>query len=237
MANQPETATFEAAIYQLETTDPVSGGPVTANTGKGGAGHGDGINNLPLLQLANRTKHLNENTVKSEPGVSSYTVGDLLYAVGEKILAKLGIGASGRVLTSSGSAPQWSDALALSGAIQSGEGLRGPATHGTDKFALSTAHNSSLSLLSGAGASLTATASIYSGLVVVNATDSDSGVGLFLVDTDANVCVLVSQTVAGKYTANAGNAGTVNVFVDTGILKINNSTAGGRNFRVMLLRA
>ena len=45
MANQPEEATWEAGIYQFETNDVV----------EGGAG---GIDNRPLLQLANRTKYL-----------------------------------------------------------------------------------------------------------------------------------------------------------------------------------
>ena len=43
-------------------------------------------------------------------GQSSYTVGDLLYATGSTALSKLGIGASTTILTSSGTAPQWSAA-------------------------------------------------------------------------------------------------------------------------------
>ena len=40
-------------------------------------------------------------------GLSSYTAGDLPYATGTTTLAKLGIGTNNYVLTSSGSAPQW----------------------------------------------------------------------------------------------------------------------------------
>ena len=39
--------------------------------------------------------------------IASYTIGDLLYATGATTLAKLGIGTSTQILTSSGSAPQW----------------------------------------------------------------------------------------------------------------------------------
>lgn len=39
--------------------------------------------------------------------IASYTIGDLLYATGGTTLAKLGIGISTSILTSSGSAPQW----------------------------------------------------------------------------------------------------------------------------------
>lgn len=45
MANLTETAAWEGGIYQIETTDPVVGGP-------------DGISNIQAKQLANRTKYL-----------------------------------------------------------------------------------------------------------------------------------------------------------------------------------
>jgi microcystin-dependent protein len=45
MANLPETATWDAGVYQLETTDPVLGGP-------------NGTSNVPLKNLANRTAYL-----------------------------------------------------------------------------------------------------------------------------------------------------------------------------------
>lgn len=45
MANQPETPTWDAGVYQIETTDPVEGGL-------------GGIANASLLNLANRTLYL-----------------------------------------------------------------------------------------------------------------------------------------------------------------------------------
>lgn len=48
MANLPESSTFDAGVYQLETTDPVIGGP-------------SGISNTPLKNLANRTKYLKDH--------------------------------------------------------------------------------------------------------------------------------------------------------------------------------
>ncbi|MBI3335120.1 MAG: hypothetical protein HY001_01305 [Candidatus Portnoybacteria bacterium] len=50
-------------------------------------------------------------------GLSSYTGGDLLYASGATTLSKLGIGTANTVLTSSGSAPQWSSSLSLTGQL------------------------------------------------------------------------------------------------------------------------
>jgi hypothetical protein len=46
-------------------------------------------------------------------GQSSYTAGDLLYASGTTALSKLGVGTANQVLTSSGTAPQWSSGLTL----------------------------------------------------------------------------------------------------------------------------
>lgn len=51
MANQPEVATYDAGVYQLEIADPVQGGV-------------GGIANSPLLSLANRTGWL-KNAVAS----------------------------------------------------------------------------------------------------------------------------------------------------------------------------
>jgi hypothetical protein len=53
MADLPETAVFDAGIYQIETTDPVLGGAPNAATGAG-------MSNIPHLQLARRTLWLKE---------------------------------------------------------------------------------------------------------------------------------------------------------------------------------
>src|SRR5882724_24320 len=47
MANQPETPTYDAGVYQIETTDAVLGGV-------------GGVANHPLLNLANRTAFLKQ---------------------------------------------------------------------------------------------------------------------------------------------------------------------------------
>lgn len=47
MANLPETSQFDTGVYQIETTDPVLGGP-------------NGVANAPLKNLANRTKYLKD---------------------------------------------------------------------------------------------------------------------------------------------------------------------------------
>ena len=55
MANLTESQTYDAGVYQLETTDPVVGGP-------------DGISNAPLKNLANRTAYLKKHVDDIESG-------------------------------------------------------------------------------------------------------------------------------------------------------------------------
>ncbi len=43
--------------------------------------------------------------------IASYTIGDMLYASGATTLSKLGIGSANTILTSTGSAPQWTSSL------------------------------------------------------------------------------------------------------------------------------
>lgn len=57
MANLPESATYDAGVYQLETTDPVLGGE-------------SGVSNTPLKNLANRTKYLKQHVDALEAAAS-----------------------------------------------------------------------------------------------------------------------------------------------------------------------
>lgn len=57
-------------------------------------------------------------------GISSFSAGDLMYYSSGTALSKLGIGTSGQILTSTGSAPQWSTASSiLVTAITAGTGI------------------------------------------------------------------------------------------------------------------
>jgi hypothetical protein len=75
---------------------------------------------LPIVQssatvkatVANLTPGLSTITAaKGGTGQTTYTIGDTLYASSTSALSKLGIGTADYVLTSSGSAPQWSASL------------------------------------------------------------------------------------------------------------------------------
>lgn len=56
-------------------------------------------------------------TTSGGTGLSSYTAGDIIYYASGTAFTKVGIGAANSVLTSSGTAPQWSTSLTLGGNI------------------------------------------------------------------------------------------------------------------------
>jgi len=62
-------------------------------------------------------------TTAGGTGLTSYTAGDTLYYASGTTLSKLAIGSSGTVLTSSGTAPQWSSSLSVSGSLTAATGL------------------------------------------------------------------------------------------------------------------
>lgn len=59
-------------------------------------------------------------------GLASYTAGDVLYASGTTTISKLAIGTNGYVMTSTGSAPQWSATSGIS--VGTATNLAGGAT-------------------------------------------------------------------------------------------------------------
>jgi hypothetical protein len=96
-----ETDSFDAGVYQIETADDVVGGV-------------GGVANAQALALANRTKFLKlHGLIDDTVPIGNYSIGNLFYALGARLLGKLAIGAANKVLQSTGSAPQWTDTLSL----------------------------------------------------------------------------------------------------------------------------
>src|SRR5258708_30317951 len=67
MANQPESATYDAGVYQLELLDPVQGGV-------------GGLSNKALLNLANRTAYLKQHMDLLEAGPTLFPGYPLLHS-------------------------------------------------------------------------------------------------------------------------------------------------------------
>jgi len=71
------------------------------------------------------TNHTTQPVNLGGTGFSAYTTGDMIYANSSSTLSKLGIGVGNRILTSSGTAPQWSNTLTLDGNISSSSSSTG----------------------------------------------------------------------------------------------------------------
>src|SRR5574343_24123 len=78
------------------------------------------------------------------------TAGDTVYATAANTLARLAIGAANTVLTSSGSAPQWSSSLSLGGSLTTAGALTVNATGSV--FSAGTDADTVLAVGSGGGA-------------------------------------------------------------------------------------
>ena len=94
MANLNETATWEAGVYQWETTDPVTGGA-------------SGIMNTPTRQLANRTTYLKGQV----DGIIAGTVGISPSSLNAPV--PLSKGGTGKALTANAGSIVFSDADSL----------------------------------------------------------------------------------------------------------------------------
>lgn len=79
--------------------------------------------------------------------ISSYSGGDLLYASATTTLSKLGIGASSQILTSSGSAPQWTNPASITVGVASATTITANSTNATNYLTFVSATTGNLSQL------------------------------------------------------------------------------------------
>lgn len=163
-ATTPLAGTEVLPIVQSSTTKQVSVANLTA---------GRAISATSLSLTTTPLTVANGGT-----GLSSFTAGDIPYYASGTTLTGLGIGAANRVLTSSGSAPQWSTSLNLSGSITSGGTLQ----------ALATVQSSS-----GADLSLNANGANRDVIIKVNGTE----LGRFVGSTTGFTCSGIYNTTVG----------------------------------------
>ncbi len=143
-------------------------------------------------------------------GQSSYTAGDLLYATGSTALSKLGIGASTTILTSSGSAPQWSAASGVT--VGTATNLAGGAAAsipyqtgaGVTTFLASGAGDAGKVLQSnGTSAPTWVTPTAYA-TVTDDTTTNATRYPLFANQTSGNLTTLFSSSTKYQYNPSTG---------------------------------
>lgn len=142
-------------------------------------------------------------------GQSTYTTGDLLYASGATALSKLGIGTSNYILTSSGSAPQWTQYI---GVAQGGTGLTSGTSGGVLYFSATGTLASS--------AALTANAIVLGGGAGVAPSTTTTGTGVVTAIGNSVNTTGGLVTQSGTLTASAlllgGGSGTAISSTTTG---------------------
>jgi hypothetical protein len=106
--NAGKVLAINAGATDLEWISVAGAGTVTSVNASGGT-TGMSFTGGPITSAGTLTLAGTLITSNGGTGLSSYTAGDLLYYASGTALSKLAIGASTRLLTSTGSAPQWSD--------------------------------------------------------------------------------------------------------------------------------
>lgn len=154
--------------------------------------------------------------------IGSYTTGDLLYASGSSTLSTLGIGTTTHILTSSGSAPQWSapssilvgTATALAGGVagdlpyQTASGVTGFLTLGTSGYVLTAGASApqyvAQSTLS-VGSATDATNAVNTG-ITANSTNANYYL-TFVSATTGNLPQLVNSSITANPSTGALTGG------------------------------
>jgi hypothetical protein len=103
---------------QFAVGTSISAGEVYIKDGVVDAGTLDSLDSSYFLNPANLTS--NVPVTRGGTNISSYAVGDILYASATSILSKVGIGPSNTILTSDGTKPTWQSSLTVDGALTIG---------------------------------------------------------------------------------------------------------------------
>ena len=165
------------------------------------------------------------NTTSGGTGLTSFTAGDLPYYATGTALSKLGIGTAGQILTSTGTAPQWSTLSGVAVTTFSG-GTTGltpsTATSGTITLAgtLATANGGTgATSLAGANIPVTNVANTFTGLQTFAGTTSNADLKTSnILETDTITATAATGTINFDittqsvlfYTTNASGNWTVN---------------------------
>jgi predicted secreted Zn-dependent protease len=167
--------------------------------------------------------------------IASQAAGDLVFGASSTALSRLAIGTANKILTSSGSSPQWSSDVDVPGTLDV-TGATTLATVATGALSVTGAVTASGTMtatqyLTGVSAALApdATTNLYAssgasgpdaGMIVVR--DGYSRFGLFWYGSYDTLTKLAGNAV---YSASKDNATTINIYYESGNIVYQNKTA------------
>jgi len=159
-------AAFNLTQFSVGVGDDIGAGQVFVKAGVIDAGTLDTYDSSYFLNPANLTSNVPVN--RGGTGLSTYLQGDMLYAAAPTTINTLSIGPANSVMTSAGSAPQWSTALTLAGTYNTNaanintSSTSTAAVFNTNAAALSVGGDASTVLIGSAAASQILTTNIKS---------------------------------------------------------------------------
>jgi hypothetical protein len=134
-------ASFNTTQFSVGTGDSLSAGQVLIKAGVIDAGTLDTYDSSYFLNPSNLTSNVPVN--RGGTNIASYGIGDILYASGTTTLNTLNIGVADTVMTSTGSAPQWSSKLTVADVVNTNA-----ATIGTDSTSAANVFNANSNAVS-----------------------------------------------------------------------------------------
>jgi hypothetical protein len=127
-------ASFNTTQFSVGTGDSLTAGQVLIKAGVIDAGTLDTYDSSYFLNPSNLTSNVPVN--RGGTNIASYGIGDILYASATTTLNTLNIGVADTVMTSAGSAPQWSSKLTIADVVNTNA-----ATIGTDSTSAANVFN------------------------------------------------------------------------------------------------
>jgi hypothetical protein len=206
-------AGFNLDQFAVGTGDQIDPGLVFIKAGVIDAGTLDTYDSSYFLNPSNLTSAVPVN--KGGTGLSSYTAGDMIFATGASTINKLSIGRQDTVITSTGSAPQWSPSLNIASNININSGYLD-----TDSTTSSRLFDSSVRTVN-IGGNATSVA------IGNNAASEDlsSRVSTYTAPTSTNVIANLAQIVNSTNLA-ALNGSTIIDFLSTTGIKVGMAVGG-----------
>ena len=198
-------AGFNLDQFAVGSGDEIDPGLVYVKAGVIDAGTLDTYDSSYFLNPSNLTSAVPVN--KGGTGLSSYSAGDMIFATGASTINRLSIGRANTVLTSTGTAPQWSQSLNIASNININSGyLDTPSTTSARVF------DSTVKAVNIGGSATS--------IAIGNSTASEdlaSRVISYTAPTSTNVIVNLAQIVNSTNLASVNGSSVIDFLATTNI--------------------